>query len=511
MTQKLQLQLHLTGMPGLDQLLGGGLPRLSFNVISGEPGSGKSIFAQQIMFHLATPQQPALFFSAMGEPPVKMLRYQQQFDFFDVDKVDSAIRFIDLSAEMEGGDYDRILLKILAEVHLYAPTLVFIDSFRSFMHAASEDEQHTARLQLFVQRLALHMTGWDATTFLIGEHELDDRNKNPVFTIADGVFWLSQNLYRNAIVRKIRILKMRGLAQTPGLHTFRISSRGIEIFPRAITPLDPLHPQLKMPPTELKRLSMGVPALDAMLGGGLPSGYSMLLVGPSGSGKTLLATQFLLEGARMGEPGVIALFEKNPFQLLNDPLTRLVRDGQVGILNMRALDLSIDETLYELVKMIHARQAKRIVFDSLSAFELALAPEFRDDFRESLYRMITVLTDKGVTVMMTTELEDRFGELRFSPYGSAFLADAIVMQRFFELAGQLKTLISVVKLRGSVHSRDLRLFEVNADGFKIGENPLPYAKLLTGSSKPGRGDASMPIDDLSDAADGPQGSLFDEK
>lgn len=506
MTGKLKLELMSTGIPGLDQLLGGGLPYLSFNIISGEPGSGKSTFAQQIMFNHVTPQRRALFFTALGEPPVKMLRYQQQFGFFDFDKVDSSIRFIDLAPEMQGGDYDRILSRIINEVQAYSPALVMIDSFRSFMHATSGNVRRTAELQLFAQRLALHMTGWNATTFLIGEHQDEEREKNPIFTIADGIFWLSQHAYRNAIVRKIQVVKMRGLEQTPGLHTFRISRNGIEIYPRAMAPIDPVREARTQPLlTTLRRLSMGVPALDELMAGGLPAGYSLLLVGPSGSGKTLLATQFLLEGARQGEPGVIALFEKNPHQIIGDPLIAMVRKGQVGMINLRALDLSIDETLYEMLNMIEALQAKRVVFDSLSAFELALAPEFREDFRESLYRMITVLTDQGVTVVMTTELEDRYGELRFSPYGTAFLADAIVMQRYFELSGQLKTLISVVKLRGSQHSRDLRLFEVTDDGFNIGEHPLRYEKLLTGSSIPVRIDALNAKHDVSDVADGSQG------
>ena len=506
MTGKLKLELTQTGVPGLDQLLGGGLPVLSFNIISGEPGSGKSTFAQQIMFNQVTPQRRGLFFTALGEPPLKMLRYQQQFSFFDFDKVDSSIRYIDLAQEMQSGDYDRILGRIINEVQAYSPALVMIDSFRSFLHATSGNVRQTADLQIFAQRLALHMTGWNATTFLIGEHQDDEREKNPIFTIADGIFWMTQHVYRNAIVRKIQVVKMRGLEQTPGLHTFRISRNGIEIYPRAFAPIDPMRDYgIRPEVTALTRLSMGVPALDKMMGGGLPAGYSLLLVGPSGSGKTLLATQFLREGARQGEPGVIALFEKNPHQMMDDPLITMVRDGQVGIINLRALDLSIDETLYEMLNMIEARQAKRVVFDSLSAFELALAPEFREDFRESLYRMITVLTDKGVTVLMTTELEDRYGDLRFSPYGTAFLADAIIMQRYFELSGQLKTLISVVKLRGSKHSRDLRMFEVNESGFTIGEHPLHYEKLLTGSSIPGRIDAMSATDDVSDVADGSQG------
>ena len=477
MTDKLNLRLLQTGVPGLDALLGGGLPELSFNIIGGAPGSGKTTFAQQLMFALAAPGCKALFFTALGEPPLKMLRYQQQFTYFDFDKVDSSIRFISLAPEVQEGNYDRILAQIMSEVQTHAPSLIFIDSFRSVIHGAKGDQQEANVLQYFVQQLSMLMTGWQATTFLIGEYLEKETDTNPIFTVADGIVWLSQNVQRNAMVRKIQVMKMRGQQQRPGLHTFRITRSGIEIFPRLIAAPDP-SAQPGMSPRG--RVSMGVPELDAMLGGGLPIGYSLLLTGPSGSGKTVLATEFLAEAGRRNETAVIALFEKSPSQMMSDKLDLMVRAGQVGLLNMRSLDLSIDETMHELVLMIDRLDAKRVVFDSLSGFELALAPEFREDFRESLYRMITVLNGKGVTLLMTTEMEDRFAELRFTPYGNALLVDAIIMQRYVESKGQLKTIITVVKLRGSAHSRDLRLFEIKDDGIVIGTAPVPYEGVLSG-------------------------------
>jgi circadian clock protein KaiC len=123
-----------------------------------------------------------------------------------------------------------------------------------------------------------------------------------------------------------------------------------------------------------------------------------------------------------------------------------------------------------------------VVLDSLSGFELALAPEFREDFRESLYRMTTVLSEKGVTLLMTSELEDRFTDFRFSSYGNSFLVDAIIVQRFMEWQAQIKTIISVVKVRGSAHSRDLRVFEITDDGIVIGDGPAPYGDILLGGA-----------------------------
>jgi circadian clock protein KaiC len=235
-----------------------------------------------------------------------------------------------------------------------------------------------------------------------------------------------------------------------------------------------------------ERLSIGVKGLDEMLGGGIPAGYSLLVVGPSGSGKTILATEFIMEGARHDEPGVIAVFEKRADEYAQDsPGSRafdgLVRDRKVGLIQSRPLDLSIDETLHDIIDAIDRLKARRLVIDPLSGFELALAPTFREEFRESLYRMVTALTGMGITIMMTAELEDSFVDLRFSPHGTAFLTDAIIMQRYVELKGQLQRIMAVVKVRGSVHSKDLRAYEIHDEGIVVGEALGRYEGLLSGN------------------------------
>ena len=479
MTTKVTINRLATGVPGLDEVLGGGLPEFSFNLIAGPPGCGKTTLAHQMMFALATKERPALYFTVLGEPPLKMLRYQQQFDFFDSDAINQSVHFINLSDDASAGDLDQVLKRIVAEVEAHRPALVFVDSFRSVVHASRGDGHPHNNLQQFVQQLGMLMTSWQATTFLIGEYFAEtEADANPVLTVADGLVWLRQSVQRNSMVRKMEVMKMRGQPTLPGLHTYRIRTAGIEVFAPARAA--PSTPSEGTPGSADKRLLMGVPHLDEMMGGGLPSGYSVLVAGPSGSGKSILAAAFLAEGARCGESGVIAVFEQRPSRSRNRQLTELIESGRVGLVDSRAPDLSIDEIVKLLLTEIRRLGASRVVIDSLSAFELALATTFREDFRESLLRLVTALAGVGVTVLMTSELEDRYIDLRFSPYGTAFLTDAIIVQRYIEVDSRLRRVMAVVKVRASAHSDELREFSIDDDGIRIGEKLAGQEGLLGG-------------------------------
>lgn len=469
-----------SGISGLDEILGGGFPEFSFNMIAGGPGCGKTTFAHQFVFANATPQRPALYFTVLGESPIKMLRYQQQYSFFDAAKLNGAIRFINLSEVVLGRNLKAVLDEIVKQVEAAHPAIVVVDSFRTAVRRQADTTEMD--VQFFVQQLALHLTSWEATTFLIGEYDEAEVRDNPVFTVADGLVWLSQVTERNSVVRKMQVFKLRGQASVPGLHTFRISNDGLQTFSRTLGLME-----RKPRPARRPRLSTGVRALDKMMGGGVPLGDSLLVAGSSGTGKSAFGTHFIAEGIRRGERGIMAVFEERPDDVVRRAgnlglnLAAAERAGKLKILYLRPLDLSIDESLQAILDAVRELDAKRLVIDSLVGFEMALAPGFRTDFRESLYRMMASLTGTGVTVLSTVELDESFTEFRFSQYMISFLADDILRLRYVDLDGVLHRILAVIKMRDSQHSKDIREYEITDKGVVLSDRRLnEYRALITG-------------------------------
>lgn len=471
------IELLPSGVPGLDTVLGGGLPEYSFNLIAGDPGAGKTTLAQQIVFSRASLATPAIYFTVLGEPPLKILRHVQHYSFFDEAKVGGAVRFVNLSAEAMNHDLASILQRMITEVEQVHPATVVVDSFRTVAHASESESQ----LQEFVQKLALHLTGWQATTFLVGEYASAETHANPIFTIADGIIWLTQSVERNACIRRLRVAKMRASATMPGLHTFVMSWDGIRVFPRIL-------PRTAPPPRPrgAARASTGVVGLDAMMSGGIPVGASALFVGPTGAGKSAFARHFIAAGAEAGEPGIIVVFEEQPGEYLarasafGPKLASFIKRGLVEVLYLRSLDLTVDEALAAVRHAVERNKARRVAIDSLSEFELALAPSYRDDVRESLFRTISALTGIGVTVLMTVDIVQSFAELGLSPHITEFLADVLVLQRYVELEGQLDKVLAVVKMRTSRHDTSIRRYSIEPSGIVVGEAVHGYGSLLTG-------------------------------
>jgi len=473
-----------TGVCGLDEILGGGIPEFSFNLIGGQPGCGKTTLAHQIAFASATRKKPALYFTVLGETVMKMIRYQRQYSFLDMARIGKDVRFSNLSNAVLERDLDKLLEQVISEVTAANPGIVVIDSFRTLVRETVGGAGEM-QMQSFIHRLAEFLINWEATTFLVGEYGDTDIRDNPIFTLVDGIFWLSQVAERNSVVRKLQLVKLRGQASVPGLHTVRIDGNGMQAFSRTLGLVGN-----KTKVAERRRLSIGIPELDTMLSGGILEGDSLLVAGPSGTGKSALATQFIAEGLKHGEPGIMAIFEERPLGYTRRAgsfglkLKTAQNKGMLETLYLRPLDLSVDETMREILDAIKRIGARRLVIDSLVGFEMALAPSFRADFRESLYRMIGALTGAGITILSTVEVEDTFTGLPFSNYAISFLTDDIIRLRYVEIDGQLRKVVVVVKMRGSNHSKDIREYVITDKGVVVIQPRwTDYTGLTTGIPK----------------------------
>jgi circadian clock protein KaiC len=228
--------------------------------------------------------------------------------------------------------------------------------------------------------------------------------------------------------------------------------------------------------------------------GGIPDGSSLLLAGPSGSGKSIMASQFIAEGLRQGEPGVVAIFEELPAEFTRRAaqfgldFETPQKGGMLRVIYIRPLDLSVDETVHAIVDAVKRIDAKRVVIDSMVGFEMALAPDYRHEFRESLYRMIAALTRLGVTVVSTVEVEENFTSMGLSNFAISFLSDDILRMRYVSINGQLRKMLMVVKMRGSAHSIDMVEYQITDKGIVIGEPLRGYRGLTTGVPGPWAGE-----------------------
>ena len=467
-----------SGVPNLDVVLGGGIPTGSFNLIAGGPGTGKTILSQQIMFHNATPERLALHFTVLGEPVAKLLRYQRRLSFFDPSKVNTSIRFIDIGDVVRKEGLQRGLEMIVSRVERYAPSIVVIDSVRAVRELAGGEGD--LGLRSFTYDLAQVAVVWNATSFMVGEYEAPELRAGPEFTMADGIIWMGMDTVANSVVRKLHVVKSRGMNIVQGLHSFRIDQDGIYVYPRlAVT-------RPARPAQVTERVSFGVPGLDRMMEGGVPRGEVCLIAGASGTGKSILAQHFLAEGLRGGEPAVAVVFEETPAEYITGAESfgwefgRWEREGKLSLVYRGPMDLTTDQITDDVRHAVDRTGARRVVLDSISGFELARAPADRSNFREVLYRLTASLTAEGITVLMTTEIPEVFGELRFSTYDISFVADNIILLRYIEIESELRRVLAVVKMRRSWHDKELRQYQITPAGAVVGAPYREYAGLLSG-------------------------------
>jgi circadian clock protein KaiC len=449
-----------SGDERLDAILGGGFPAHAINLIVGSPGSGKTILAQQYVFHNATPERPAVFLTTVSEPLEKVLRYGQTMAFFDATAVGRAVFYDDLGELLGTQGLPGVLERIDGLVKKHRPGIIVIDSFKG-LHPYAADQEEFRR---FLHSLSGRLSAFPVTSLWIGEYDIAELTSTPEFAVADAIVSLSSVATGQRELRVLQVLKLRGSGFLSGRHAYRLSAAGIDVFPRLADPVDPADYALAR-----ERISSGIPVLDAMLADGYWPGAATLVAGPSGSGKTLLGLHFVVSGARRGEPGIIATFQENPTQLQRAAQGfgwSLAADG-IELLYRSPVDLYVDQWVYELLAAIERTGARRVLIDSLGDLAFAASDEMR--YREYLYSLVQRCSRLGISLLMTFELPELFELVRLSDIGISHVSDNVVVLQYLRQHSEVKRTLMVLKTRASMHQPQIREFVITPEGITLGE------------------------------------------
>jgi len=471
-----------TGNAAFDRILGGGLPTRSVVVIVGEPGAGKTLFALQMLFHLARQGKKGLYLTTLSEPSLKLVSYMQQFSFFDERLVDRGIVFADLGSVIRGKGSEATLGEITQRVEREEPAVVVIDSFKAIRDILGD----SSAVRTFVYDLAVHTAAWGAASLFVGEYTDAEILTHSEFAIADGIIRFSNRRHELTAVREVEVLKLRGADYVTGGHFFEIGSDGLAFFPRVRSP-DTVPAE---PVSSAERVSTGIGGLDAMLGGGLPRASATVVQGGTGTGKTLLGLHFLLEGARQGEVGIHFTLEETADQLrqiaqgFGWDLRPLEKSGLLTLSYVSPVELSTDCFLDRARQRVEQLGAKRAVLDSLTSMALGVPSERR--FKELVYAFTKHFRARGVTLNMNMEIADLLGSAQLSGHGISFAADNVIQLKYVEVAGRLERGISVLKARGVQHATDVRRLSVKSDGIEVGSPFKGLRGVLTGLPVPSR-------------------------
>jgi circadian clock protein KaiC len=455
-------------------------------VVAGEPGAGKTLFALQMLFHQAKQGTKGLYLTTLSEPSLKLIRYMQQFSFFDLEAVGKLVTFVDLGTQVRATaagrrGTDDLLKAITERVESEQPAFVVIDSFKALREFLGEGQT----VRTFVYDLAVHMASWGAATLFVGEYTPAEAAGFAEFAIADGIIRFGTAREELTALRVVDVLKLRGADCVTGRHFFEIGADGLTFFPRVGIPESRARATVA---SFAERASTGIAGLDEMLAGGYPRSSSAVVQGATGTGKTLLGLQFLLEGARQGEPGILFTLEETPDQLrgiahgFGWDVLELERRGLLTFSYASPVELSTDAYLYRARALVERVGARRAVLDSLTSMELGVPSQRR--FKELVYAMAKHFRMLGVTLTLNMEVTELLGSAQLSGHGVSFAADNLIQLKYVEQAGRLDRGISVLKARGVRHGTEVRRMRIGERGVEVGAPFENLRGVLTGLPTP---------------------------
>lgn len=478
------VELFATGISGLDDILGGGLARHHLYLIEGDPGTGKTTIALQFLLEGARRGQKGLYVT-LSESKIELVEIAEShgwsleaIDVFemapDEDHLKPEAQYTVFNpSEIELADTTTA---VLSQVDKLQPVRVVFDSL-SELRLLARDSLRYRRQILGLKR---YFSGRNCTVLLLDDRTAEGHDLQ-LQSIAHGVIMLESVEREYGIKRRrLEVRKLRGSSFREGFHDYTIKRGGVEVYPRLIASE---HHSL----SSSKRLKSGLLQLDALLGGGLDSGTSTLLLGPAGCGKSTIAVCYAVSSVKQGGRAALFSFDETLSTLttrgrgLGLDIEKHVEAGNLFLRQVDAAVLSPGQFVHEIRKLVEEQDLKLLIIDSLNGFLNAMPGE--KFLAMQLHELLGYLGQKNVMTIMTMAQHGFVGANIDTPVDVSYLADTVLLFRYFEAAGELKQALSVIKKRSGEHERTIRELVMKSGVIRVGEVLTAFEGVLTGAPK----------------------------
>lgn len=460
-----------TGISGLDDVLNGGFLRPSVVLVGGAAGTGKTTIAMQSLFNAAKNDETCMYVTALSEPIATINNFMSKFSFYNVSMLGKGnVKYVPLDIEIIHDGSKAIITEMERNIDIIKPDRIVIDPV-NVLTIGLDDEG----MRQFYYDFFTGMKAWNSFVLLTGEFTSESLIRNSLSYLSDGVIYLNNEPYYGRNIRCLNVLKMRGRDFSGGKFSCKITKDGFIVFPRIISEIR----------TSIQKefISTGIKGLDQMTDGGFKRGSAILLSGPSGTGKTVVGIQFIVNCLSKNEPGIIVSFEEDAVQIQENAmmfgwdLKGFENRNLLTIFSPHEFDAS--ELALQIYDTVERTKATCIMMDGIARLHRMMPQHIQ--FSEYMEGFVNTLKKMNVTAVYTNETQNLTGIAKVTGTGISPSMDAVILLRYVEIKSEMRKALSVLKMRGSDHDKDIRELIISKKGAEIKLPFSEYSGLLSGS------------------------------